>query len=62
MWVDEPRLIRIEHPRVQHTVELEGDVVGRDRALAGNLDGGLLEGLDVCNAVDKGDQDGQTGL
>jgi len=58
----EPGLVGVEHARVQHAVELERDVVGGDGALAGDLEGVFLERLDVGDAVEEGDQEGQARL
>ena len=55
---DKPGFVGVKDARVEHAVELEGDVVGGDGALGGDLDGGFLEGFDVGDAVEKGDQDG----
>jgi hypothetical protein len=60
--IDLPRLVRIKHARVEHAVELERHVVGRDGRLAGDLNGHLLEALDVGDAVEEGHEDGQAGL
>lgn len=60
-FLHSPSLVRVKDPRVQHAVQLEGDVVGRDGALARDLERLLLEALDVGDAVDEGDEDGEAG-
>lgn len=60
--LDIPRFVGIKDSCVQDTVQVERDIVGGNGALAGDLDGDLLERLDVGNAVDKGHQDGKTRL
>lgn len=57
-----PCLVGVKHPRVQHTVKLQRDIVCRDGALAWDLNRVLLQALDVSYPVDEGDQDSQTRL
>lgn len=52
----------VEDAGVQHAVEFEGDVVGGDGALGGDFHGVFFERLDVGDAVDDGDEDGEAGL
>lgn len=59
---DIPGLVCVKDSGVQDTVELEGDIVGCDGGLGGDLDGDFLEGLDVGDPVDKRYQDCQAGL
>ena len=57
-----PGLVCVEHPGVQDTVKLEGNVVCGDGALARDLDGILLQAPDVSDAIDDGHQNGQPRL
>ena len=57
-----PSLVGIKDAGVEDTVKLESDVIGGDGALAGDLNGDLLQALDVSDAVDEWDEDGETGL
>lgn len=54
--------VGVKDPRVQHAVELQGYVVRGDGALLGYFHCRLLERLDVGDAVDYGEEDGDAGL
>lgn len=55
-------LISVKHPRIQHPVQLQRDVVRRDGALTRYLNGILLQTLHIGDAVQERDQDSQSGL
>ena len=57
-----PGFIRVKDPRVQHTIQFQGDIVGRDGILTGYLDSRLLQTLNIGNPVQEWDQDRETGF
>jgi hypothetical protein len=57
-----PSLVRIKHSCVQNTVQIQCYVVGRNRTLAGNLNGYFLQALDVCDSINHRSQDRQSGF
>lgn len=48
-----PSLVRIDDPGIEHSVQLQSDIVSSDGALTGDLDRGFFQALDVCNALPK---------
>ena len=55
-----PCFVGIEDSCIQHPIELECHIVGRNGALARNLNGRLFQALDVGYSVDQGHEDGQS--
>ena len=48
--------------QVQDTVDIDGDVVLRDGGLLGDVDGNLLEALNVLDLVNQWDQKVEAGI
>ena len=48
--------------QVQNTVDVDSDIVLRDGGLLGDVDGDLLEALDVLDLVNKRDQEVESGI
>ena len=48
--------------QVQDTVDIDGDVVLRDGGLLGDVDGNLLEALNVLDLVNQRDQEVEAGI
>ena len=48
--------------QVQDTVDVDSDIVLRDGGLLGDVDGDLLEALDVLDLVNQRDQEVEAGI
>ena len=48
--------------QVQNTVDVDSDIVLRDGGLLGDVDGDLLEALDVLDSVEDWDEEVEAGL